>query len=208
MKQTSTLIAFAMMASIASLTPSSAQADQAHWDGGRDNASFVAEQTMPAIRIETGDVALGAGPVTVAHATQPQAPLATPSIRFVGAQPCTRAGLSAVCYEISVLNRQDYPNALFDLLPMSTGCQVRVNVYDAIRPGFPFLMLCPETRNELKALEVWIAKGRYETGYVWVRIHDGATSRISAPSNGVRLYEPPRPPTGVRPSVRPPITPR
>lgn len=136
-----------------------------------------------------------------------------PAIRFVGARPCPESGVAWICYELEVVNRRDYADALFQRAANLPVCgpdpdplRIRVGVYDLGNPGAVIQLLCPQKRSDLGSLKFAIRKGHYQTGYVMIRIIDALTNE-SRTSNILKIYEPPRRPTGVRRGLAPPVSP-
>jgi hypothetical protein len=137
-----------------------------------------------------------------AHAAMP-----TPVLRFLGAQKYTAAGATWVRYELSVVNRNDFDQRLFEATASTPACYASltaamVRVYDLANPSRPLHTFCPRSRGELGSFWFSLRKGDYGTGRIWIEILDRRTNQKVA-SNSLRIYDLPLPPTHTPKTPRP-----
>lgn len=152
---------------------------------------------------------LFAGLLLVASTAQALAAMPTPVLRFVSAKQYYVGPALWVRYEISVDNRNDFAQALFQPTPDLPSCHASesaamVYVYDIANPGVPTHVFCPGNRNELGSIQYAFKKDPYKSGHVMIRIFDKLNNQ-GVWSNVVTTSLPP-PVTGFNPGTPPPAS--
>ena len=141
--------------------------------------------------------------------TQALAAMPAPVLRFVSAKEYYVGSAMWVRYELSVDNRNDFDQALFQPTPNLPSCYAidsaaMVYVYDIGNPGHPIHVFCPGNRNELGSIQYAFKKDPYKTGHVMIRIFDKLNNQ-GVWSNIVKTNLPP-PVTGVDSQNPPPAS--
>ncbi len=148
--------------------------------------------------------------LTLAVATaQALAALPTPVLRFVSAKEYYVGPAVWVRYELSVENRNDFAQALFQPTSDLASCYASdsaalVYVYDIGNPDHPIHSFCPGNRNELGSIQYAFKKDPYLTGHVMIRVFDQLTNQ-GVWSNIVKTSLPP-PVTGADSRHPPPAS--